>query len=119
MENMDIRNKIVDLRLKNYEVAREIGVTANTFCRWLQVPLTPVKRELIERTIRKLCEKNKEIRTCENLLASPHVEPLSDIWCAAVNRRNQAIIKVNKLVGVETFAADLRLPERKGQKKVG
>lgn len=61
MENMDIRNKIVDLRLKNYEVAREIGVTANTFCRWLQVPLTPVKRELIERTIRKLCEKNKEI----------------------------------------------------------
>lgn len=59
------------------------------------------------------------IRTCENLLASPHVEPLSDIWCAAVNRRNQAIIKVNKLVGVETFAADLRLPERKGQKKVG
>ena len=59
------------------------------------------------------------IRTCENLLASPHVEPLSDIWCAAVNRRHQAIIKVNKLVGVETFAADLRLPERKGQKKVG
>ena len=56
---------------------------------------------------------------CEELLTSTHVEPLSDIWCAAVNRRNQAIVKVNKLVGVETFAADLRLPERKGQKKVG
>ena len=59
------------------------------------------------------------IQTCEDILLSPHIQPLTDLWCAAVNRRNQAIIKVNKLVGVETFAADLRLPERKGQKKVG
>ena len=72
-----------------------------------------------QKTVSEMDSLKSTIRTCENLLASPHVEPLSDIWCAAVNRRNQAIIKVNKLVGVETFAADLRLPERKGQKKVG
>lgn len=72
-----------------------------------------------QKSVNEMDSLKSTIRTCENLLASPHVEPLSDIWCAAVNRRNQAIIKVNKLVGVETFAADLRLPERKGQKKVG
>lgn len=59
------------------------------------------------------------ISICENLLVSPRVEPLSDIWCMAVNQRNKTIIRANELVGVETFAADLRLPERKGQKKVG
>lgn len=79
------------------------------------------KRRILnkKKTVSEMDSLKSTIRTCENLLASPHVEPLSDIWCAAVNRRNQAIIKVNKLVGVETFAADLRLPERKGQKKVG
>lgn len=59
------------------------------------------------------------VRICEELLVSSRIEPLSDIWCAAVEQRNKAIVKVNKLVGVETFAADLRLPEKKGQKKVG
>lgn len=62
MENMELRNKIVGLRLRNYEVAKELGVTANTFSRWLQIPLTPAKRELIENAIRKLCEKNQEIK---------------------------------------------------------
>lgn len=33
MENMELRNKIVGLRLRNYEVAKELGVTANTFSR--------------------------------------------------------------------------------------
>lgn len=62
MENMELRNKIIELRLKNYEVAREVGVTATTFSRWLQVPLTPAKRKLIENAICKLCERNQEIK---------------------------------------------------------
>lgn len=44
MENMELRNNIIKLRLKNYEVARELGITATTFSRWLQVPLTPEKK---------------------------------------------------------------------------
>lgn len=72
-----------------------------------------------QKSVNEMDSLKSTICICEELLTSTHVEPLSDIWCAAVNRRNQAIVKVNKLVGVETFAADLRLPERKGQKKVG
>ena len=72
-----------------------------------------------QKSVNEMDSLKSTICICEELLTSTHVEPLSDTWCAAVNRRNQAIVKVNKLVGVETFAADLRLPERKGQKKVG
>lgn len=61
MENMELRNKIIELRLKNYEVARELGITATSFSRWLQVPLTPAKKELIENAIQKLYQKNQEI----------------------------------------------------------
>lgn len=72
-----------------------------------------------QKSVNEMDSLKSTICICEELLTSTHVEPLSDIWCAAVNRRNQAIIKANKLVGVEIFASDLRLPERKGQKKVG
>lgn len=59
------------------------------------------------------------ISICENLLVSPRVEPLSDVWCMAVNQRNKAIVKANELVGIETTARDLRLPERPEQRKAG
>lgn len=72
-----------------------------------------------QKTVSEMDSLKSTIRTCENLLASPHIEPLSDVWCLAVEQRNRAIIRANEMVGVETFAADLRLPERKGQKKVG
>lgn len=60
MENMELRNNIIKLRLKNYEVARELGITATTFSRWLQVPLTPAKKELIENAMQKLYQQNQE-----------------------------------------------------------
>lgn len=72
-----------------------------------------------KKSVAKMDSLKSTIAICEELLTSLHVEPLSDIWCAAVNRRNQAIIQANEMCGIETFAADLRLPERKGQKKVG
>lgn len=50
------------------------------------------------------------ISICENLLVSPRVEPLSDIWCMAVNQRNKTIIRANELVGLETTKKDLELP---------
>lgn len=52
------------------------------------------------------------IRICEELLVSSRIEPLSDIWCAAVEQRNRAIIQANKLVGLETTRENLRLPKR-------
>lgn len=61
MENMELRNNIIKLRLKNYEVARELGITATTFSRWLQVPLTPEKKELIENAMQKLYQQNQEV----------------------------------------------------------
>ena len=61
MEHMELRNNIIKLRLKNYEVARELGITATTFSRWLQVPLTPAKKELIENAMQKLYQQNQEV----------------------------------------------------------
>lgn len=72
-----------------------------------------------QKSVNEMDSLKSTIRTCENLLISPHIEPLSDVWRLAVEQRNRAIIRANEMVGVETFASDLRLPERKGQKKVG
>ena len=52
------------------------------------------------------------IRICEDLLMCLHIEPLSDIWCAAIEQRNKAIVKADELIGIETTKEDLRLPKR-------
>lgn len=56
------------------------------------------------------------ISTCEKLLKSPHIKPMSEVWCMAVERRNKAIIQANELVGIETMPEDLRLPKRNERK---
>ena len=58
------------------------------------------------------------IATCEELLKSPRIQPMSDLWCSAVEQRNQAIIRANEMVGIETTAEDLRLPKRE-ERQVG
>lgn len=55
---------------------------------------------------------------CEELLASPHIQPMSDVWCWAVEQRNRAIVQANEICGIETYAADLRLPERPKEREV-
>lgn len=52
------------------------------------------------------------ISTCEKLLKSPHIQPMSDLWCSAVEQRNKAIIRANELVGIDTMPEDLKLPKR-------
>lgn len=42
------------------------------------------------------------IATCEDVLTNPHIEPMSDLWCSAVEQRNKSIIRANEMVGVET-----------------
>nr|UVY55540.1 MAG: CHC2 zinc finger protein [Bacteriophage sp.] len=55
------------------------------------------------------------IQTCEDILLSPHIHPLTDLWCMAVERRNKAIIRANELVGIETMPEDLKLPKRESE----
>lgn len=55
------------------------------------------------------------IATCEDILTNPHIEPMSDLWCSAVEQRNKAIIAANEMVGVETTLEDLKLPRRERQ----
>lgn len=56
------------------------------------------------------------IRTCEDILISEHVQPLTGLWCIAVEQRNKAIVRANELVGIETTAEDLKLPLRQNVK---
>jgi hypothetical protein len=71
-----------------------------------------------QKSVNEMDSLKSTIRICEELLTSTHVEPLSDIWCAAVNRRNMAIIQANEMCGIETLAVDLRLPERPKEREV-
>lgn len=71
-----------------------------------------------QKTVSEMDSLKSTIRTCENLLINPHIEPLSDVWCLAVEQRNRAIILANEMCGIETFAADLRLPERPKEREV-
>ena len=79
------------------------------------------KRKVVnqKRWVNKIDALKATINTCEDLLMCLHIEPLSDIWCAAVEQRNKAIVKANELIGIETIPEDLKLPERPGQKKAG
>lgn len=70
------------------------------------------KRKVVnqKRWVNEIDALKATINTCENLLMCPHIEPLSDIWCAAVEQRNKAIVRANELVGLETTKKDLELP---------
>lgn len=65
-----------------------------------------------QKSVNEMDSLKSTICICEELLTSTHVEPLSDIWCMAVERRNKAVIQANEMIGVETTAEDLRLPKR-------
>lgn len=57
MKNMDIRQEIVEKRLRSYEVAAQMHISASSFCRWLQTDLTPERKERIRTAIDELCKK--------------------------------------------------------------
>ena len=52
------------------------------------------------------------IATCKDVLTNPHIQPMSEVWCMSVERRNKAIIVANELVGIDTMPEDLKLPRR-------
>lgn len=54
MYNLDVRLKIKQNCLCNYEVAREIGVSEFTFCKWLREELNEERKNLVLSAIDKL-----------------------------------------------------------------
>lgn len=60
MKNMDIRQEIIEKRLRSYEVAAQMNISAVSFCRWLQTDLTPERRNRIRTAIQELSDRMKE-----------------------------------------------------------
>lgn len=55
--NQDIRNKIFVNRLKNWEVAEEIGISDTRLSVWLRTPLNDERKERVQKAIDSLLEK--------------------------------------------------------------
>lgn len=47
MYNLDVRLKIKQSRLCHYEVAREIGISEFTFCKWLREEMNEERKKLV------------------------------------------------------------------------
>lgn len=54
MYNLEIRMKIKQNRLCHYEVAREIGISEATLCRWLREEMTEERKSLVSSAIDKI-----------------------------------------------------------------
>lgn len=54
MYNLDVRLKIKQNRLCHYEVAREMGVSEFTFCKWLREEMSEDKKKLVISAIDKI-----------------------------------------------------------------
>ena len=54
MYNLEIRMKIKQNRLCHYEVAREIGISEATLCRWLREEMSTDRKNLVLSAIDKI-----------------------------------------------------------------
>lgn len=52
--NKDIRAEIFNHSLRNWQVARVMGVHETTLCRWLREEMPPERKERVRKAIRKL-----------------------------------------------------------------
>lgn len=52
--NDDIKKKIKESRINQYEIAAKIGVSEYTLCRWFRNPLTDEQRALIISAIEEI-----------------------------------------------------------------
>lgn len=57
MSNREIRNAIFTHGLRNWQVAKAMGIHEVTFSRWLREELTPEKQERVLAAIRSLSEE--------------------------------------------------------------
>lgn len=54
MKNIDIRQTILILGLRHYEVAERIGISESTLCVWLRNELTDERRAKVMKAIEEL-----------------------------------------------------------------
>ena len=52
--NQEIRNLITSNRLRNWEVAKEVGITDTTFSVWLRTELNDERKERVLKAIEEL-----------------------------------------------------------------
>ncbi|WP_395318169.1 hypothetical protein [Fructilactobacillus frigidiflavus] len=57
MQNLDIRKKIADNRLKNWEVANKVGITDGRFSVWLRTPLREDRKKRVLDAINELTKQ--------------------------------------------------------------
>lgn len=55
--NQEIRDLIFANRLRNWEVAQEVGITDGRFSVWLRTPLNDERKERVLKAIEKLTKK--------------------------------------------------------------
>lgn len=58
--NQEIRDRIFQNRLKNWEVAAQIPLSDSRFSIWLRQPLNDERKAKVEKAIDSLIEKNKQ-----------------------------------------------------------
>ena len=54
MKNIELRNLIIEKRIKFYEIAREIGVAPTTFTIWMRDELSDEKKVKVIKAIQNL-----------------------------------------------------------------
>lgn len=59
--NQEIRDQIMMNRLRQWEVAEQVGITDNRFTVWLRTPLNDERKKRVEVAIDELIEKQKEV----------------------------------------------------------
>ncbi|MCF1601688.1 hypothetical protein [Tetragenococcus halophilus] len=58
-ENQEIRNKIFYNRLRNWEVAKKVGISDSRFSVWLRSPLKKERKQRVEKAIDDLIKEVK------------------------------------------------------------
>lgn len=56
MANEEVKRKIREARIHQYEIADALGVSEYTFCKWLRKPLVPDKEQAVLEALQKLKE---------------------------------------------------------------
>lgn len=57
MNNQELRNYIRKHGVRHWELAKELGISESTFCRWMRSEFTPEEQEAIKRATDYLSRK--------------------------------------------------------------
>ena len=60
MKNIELRNLIVEKRIKFYEIAREVGIAPTTFTIWMRDELSNEKKAKVMNAIEALTKKKED-----------------------------------------------------------